>query len=965
MEHYHSLQNQLKGRFHTDLTTRMMYATDASIFRELPEAVAYPANKQDLKTLIQYANEHKTSLIPRTAGTSLAGQCVGKGIVVDVSKYMTKILDLNIEEKWVKVQPGVILSELNHYLEPYGLFFGPETSTANRCMIGGMVGNNACGLHSLIYGSTRDHTLEISAIMSDGSEALFKDIGGNELIKKCEGNTIEAKIYKKLLEVSHDNRIKKEIDEHYPNPDIPRRNSGYALDLLFKREPFNLCNLIAGSEGTLAFFTEIKLNLVPLPPKEKILVCVHLQSVEKALEANLVALEFKPSAIELMDKTILNLTKKNIEQEKNRFFVKGEPGAILMIEFVGDNLTQLAQVAKDMQAAMQKNGFGFHFPVLKNDEIQKAWNLRKAGLGILSNMAGNAKPVAVIEDTAVNVKDLPNYIHDLNLVLKKLQLQSTYHAHIATGELHVRPVLDLRKKTDREKLKQIAAETALLIKKYNGSFSGEHGDGRLRGYFNKTIFGEKLYHLFKEIKQTFDPGNIFNPGKIVDVGEIDQSLRFFDEDKYPDLNTYFDFSRYGGFISAIEKCNGSADCRKTEVAGGTMCPSYMATRDEKHSTRARANILREFLLHSTKRNRFNHREIYEVMDLCLSCKGCKTECPSNVDMATYKAEFLQHYYKNKIIPLRVKIFAYITQLNRLSQPFYRIYNALINSKIAGTLIKRILGIALKRTFPELHKHTLRKWVKKNREYLQCNNSKKKVCFFIDEFTNYNDVDVGIKAIQLLHNLGYNIRIAEIKESGRTFLSKGFVKKARKIANRNLETLNGKISPGEPLVCLEPSAILTFRDEYMEFCSQQLKGAAKHIAANAFMVDEFLEKEMLAGNISKELFRNEKEHIQLHGHCHQKALGDVGSSAFILSFPGNYSVEEIPSGCCGMAGSFGYEKEHYEVSMKVGELVLLPAIRSSKNEIIIAAPGTSCRQQIMDGTARPAYHPVEILFDALL
>ncbi len=964
MNHYHPLQRKLKGGFHTDLSARMMYATDASIFRELPEAVAYPANKQDLKTLVQYANENKTCLIPRTAGTSLAGQCVGKGIVVDVSKYMTQILDLNIKEKWVKVQPGVILSELNHYLEPYGLFFGPETSTANRCMIGGMVGNNACGLHSLVYGSTRDHTLEISAIMSDGSEVLFKDTDESPA-KKAESNTLEAKVYKKLMEVSNNREIIEEIEKNYPHPDIPRRNSGYALDLLFKRKPFNLCNLLAGSEGTLAFFTEIKLNLVPLPPKEKVLVCVHLESVEQALEANLVALEFNPSAIELMDKTILDLTKKNIEQQKNRFFVKGEPGAILMIEFVSESISELDQVAENMQAAMQSKGFGFHFPVLKNNEIQKAWNLRKAGLGILSNMAGNAKPVAVIEDTAVNVKDLPSYIRDLNLVLKKLQLQSTYHAHIATGELHVRPVLDLRKKNDREKLKQIATETALLIKKYNGTFSGEHGDGRLRGYFNKTIFGETLYELFKEIKLTFDPKHIFNPGKIVDVGEIDQSLRFFDEKEYPKIKTYFDFSRYGDFISAIEKCNGSADCRKTEITGGTMCPSYMATRDEMHSTRARANVLREFLLQSTKKNRFRHREIYEVMDLCLSCKGCKSECPSNVDMATYKAEFLQHYYKNKIIPLRARLFAYITQLNQLAQPFYRVYNALITSKLTGTLTKKLLGIAAKRTFPKLQKHTLRKWVKKNPGYLQCNNNKKNVCFFIDEFTNYNDVEVGMKAIKLLHKLGYNIKIAGIKESGRTFLSKGFVKKARKIANKNLTKLDGQLTNGVPIVCLEPSAILSFRDEYIDLCSHRLKEVAGNMAKNAFMVDEFLEKEMLAGNISKELFTKEKKHIKLHGHCHQKALGDVGSSAFMLSFPQNFSVEEIPSGCCGMAGSFGYEKEHYDVSMKVGELVLFPAIRNSDEDIIIAAPGTSCRQQIMDGTARPAYHPVEILFDALL
>lgn len=960
---YSSLIQKFHGDIFTDKATRLMYATDASIYRVLPEAVAYPKDKYDLQSLISFAKEQKTSLIPRTAGTSLAGQCVGKGIVVDISKYWNQIIEINTDKKWVRAQPGVVLYELNDALKDVGLFFGPETSTANRCMIGGMVANNACGLHSLVYGSTRDHTLEINAILSDGSEVCFKKINPDEYQQKLELQSLEGEIYRTFHAFNADSNLQDEIKNRFPKPDIPRRNTGYALDLLAKEN--NICKILSGSEGTLAFFTEIKLNLVDLPPKHKSLVCVHLASVEEAMHANLAALDCNPTAIELMDKTILDLTKKNIEQQKNRFFIEGDPGAILMVEFACATELELNKKVDLLQKAMKTNGFGYTYPALKGKEIERAWNLRKAGLGVLSNLPGDAKPVAVIEDTAVDVRDLPSYIKELNDILKKLDISSTYHAHIATGELHIRPILDLHKEEDRKKLYEIAHKTALLVTKYRGTMSGEHGDGRLRACFIEEIYGQKIYQAFKTLKNTFDPYHIFNPGKIIDSPPMNEDLREWDEVKRPQIETFFDYSSYGSFIAALEKCNGSADCRKSSQVGGTMCPSYQATKDEKHSTRGRANLLREFILKSKKVNRFNHQEVYTVLDLCLSCKGCTAECPSNVDMATFKAEFLQQYYKSNRISLRTKLFAYVTQINKLAQPFYRIYNVFMGSKFWGGIIKKMNRIAVERSFPKLHKHTLRKWINKNEVLLCSLPSKQKVVLFIDEFTNYNDVEVGKKAILLLNKLGYNIVIAPIFESGRTFLSKGLVKKAQFIANKNLVALKNKISAETPLLGIEPSAILSFRDEYPKLADKENASFAKKITEQTFTIEEFIENEMKAGRIPKDLFKKDIKKIKLHGHCHQKALGDVKSSVFVLSYPENYEVAEISSGCCGMAGSFGYEKEHYEVSMKIGELVLFPSVRASGVEVLIAAPGTSCRQQILDGAARTAYHPIEILYDAML
>jgi len=968
-----ALAANLSGDLYTDVKTRILYATDASAYREIPLAVARPKDKNDLKALIAFANKHKTSLIPRTAGTSLAGQVVGNGIVVDISKYFSQIIELNNEERWVRVQPGVILDELNMYLKPYGLFFGPETSTANRCMIGGMVGNNACGSHSIIYGTTRDHTLSTQVMLSDGSEVEFKALSKDEFAKKLNGENLENKIYQHIHSILSKPEIKEEIQNEYPDKSIYRRNTGYALDILLDSEiftdtniPFNFSNLICGSEGTLGFITEIKLNLVNIPPKEIAVVAAHFKTKEEAFKANLIALKHNPGAVEMMDNTILNLTKGNHEQQKNRFFVEGEPGAILIIEFARNSVDEIHQSCNNLIQSLKDAGFGYHFPVIYGNDTKKVWALRKAGLGVLSNMEGDAKPVSVIEDTAVNVEALPDYMDDFQKILDKHQLQCVYHAHIGSGELHLRPVLNLKDPKDVEMFRTIGLEIAHLVKRYKGSLSGEHGDGRVRGEFIPIIIGDKNYKLLQELKAVWDPNHIFNPGKIVDVPNMTHNLRYETGRKEPSIDTIFDFSDVGGILRAAEKCNGSGDCRKTEKTGGTMCPSYMATRNETDVTRARANILREFLTHSDKKNPFDHPEIKEVMDLCLSCKACKSECPSSVDVAKLKAEFLQHYYDAHGVPLRSKLIAYITQINKLASVWPSLYNFFMGNKKVSSILMKLMGFSDKRNMPALSSITMNRWMKQYiKELKDVKNSNGKVYLFNDEFTNFNDTEIGIRTVQLLTRLGYEVIIPKHIESGRTFLSKGLLRKAKKIAVQNVNYLKDIISQESPLVGIEPSAILTFRDEYPDLVGAELKSTTIELGKNALMIDEFLRREMESGKIKKEQFTDKTQKIKLHGHCQQKAVASTDPTKFLLSFPINYSVEEIPSGCCGMAGSFGYEKEHYDVSMKIGELVLFPAVREAGEDVLIAAPGTSCRHQIKDGTGKQALHPVEILYDALL
>jgi FAD/FMN-containing dehydrogenase/Fe-S oxidoreductase len=958
---FDSLVKDFEGELHfkdtvTDQAIMAVYSTDASVYQEKPLAVAIPKTIEDIKKLIQLGNEQTITLIPRAAGTSLAGQVVGNGLVVDISKNFINILEVNQVEKWVRVQPGVIRDDLNAYLKPYGLMFGPETSTSSRAMIGGMIGNNSCGLHSIIWGATRDNLLEVNALLSDGSEVIFRDLNEKSFQEKCKLDTLEGKIYQNLSDLINNTENQQAIKEGFPKANVTRRNTGYALDAILG-ETVNLAKLIAGSEGTLCFITEAKLKLIDLPPAEVGMVAVHTKTLNEALLANLVALQHHCSASELVDDFILEFTKTNIEQAKNRFFIEGEPKAILMVEFFDETEAGLKRKADNLITELKQKGFGYAHPILLKDDAKKAWEVRKGGLGLLRNLEGDTQCVNLIEDCAVDPQDLPAYIADLEILLKKNQVQYSMYAHAGAGELHVEPMINLKTTEGRQLFRTILAETALLVKKYGGSLSGEHGDGRLRGEFIPLMMGEKNYALFREVKDLFDPKGIFNKGKIIDSPPMNEFLRYEADQVTPKYETIFDFSKQESILRLAEKCSGSGDCRKTEITGGTMCPSYMATRSEKDTTRARANVLRQYY---TNEETITQESVKDVLDLCLSCKGCKSECPSSVDVGKMKAEFLQQTYDKKGVPFRSKLIGTFTKQMRLASIAPWAYNFLFKTETTRRIANRIVGFHPDRTMPLLHNTTLKRWFKKN----VSPKTNKKIYLFCDEFTNYNDVEVGKKTILLLQKLGYEVIIPNHAESGRTYLSKGMVREAQKIAIQNVELLKDIVTDNTPIIGIEPSAILTLRDEYLELVPKNLKEASEKIAKNAFLFDEWFAREIDRGNIKKEAFSTEKRLIKLHGHCHQKALSSLTPTKKSLSLPANYEVHLIPSGCCGMAGSFGYEVEHYEVSMKIGELVLFPIVRKQADEVIIAAPGTSCRHQIKDGTGRIAQHPAEILYEAL-
>jgi Fe-S oxidoreductase/FAD/FMN-containing dehydrogenase len=843
-------------------------------------------------------------------------------------------------------------------------------------MMGGMVGNNACGAHSLIYGSTRDHLLGVTGMLSNGDSVAFHPLDDKTFRAKLDGNNFESKIYRNIHEILTNERNREEIINGYPDPFVKRRNTGYALDMLLAMSPFtqsgnpfNFSKLIAGSEGTLLFVTEIKLNLVPVPPKVKGLLCVHFNTLEESLQANLICLKHNPGAIELMDSTILECTKANITQRKNRFFVQGDPGAILIVEFARTSIDEIKQITDDLIKDLKQAGFGYHFPLITGDDINKVWALRKSGLGVLSNIPGDAKPVSLIEDTAVRPDLLPGYVSDIKLLLSQHGLSCVFHAHIATGELHMRPVIDLKDPEGVKLFRIVATEVAHLVRKYRGSLSGEHGDGRLRGEFIPVIVGEHNYQLMRQVKQTWDPYGIFNKGKITDTPKMDTSLRTHRLVKNTvNIKPVFDHSSTLGFIRHVEQCNGSGDCRKSALMGGTMCPSFMATKDEDTTTRARANALREYLVNPLHENRMSLESVYDILDLCLSCKGCKSECPSNVDMAKLKAEFLQHYHDKKGVSLTTWLVANIARIHRINSHFPWLYNSLMKSRLIEGMVKGMLGFARERTLPLLSGVSFEKWLHKN-NYLKngletTGPDKPEVYFFLDEFTNYLDAEIGMAAIRLLKAFNYNIHILHSKESGRTFISKGLLRKAKKIADYNIKVYRNVIDDNHVLVGIEPSAILAFRDEYPELVSKSLQENANKLAFNCLTFDEFIAREFQAGRIDRNRFTDEKQTVKLHGHCQQKAISSTAASKIMLSIPVNYSVEEIRSGCCGMAGAFGFEKNHYELSMKIGELVLFPSVRNSQPGTIICATGNSCRQQILDGTGVIALHPAEILYNAL-
>lgn len=960
------LDKELEGNLQYDTLHQKLYATDASVYRKYPLAVAFPKTSADLRKIILFCQKNQIGIIPRTAGTSLAGQCVGPGMIVDVSKYFTKILSVDTKKKRVTVQPGVIRDDLNRYLSSYGLFFGPNTSTSSRCMIGGMVGNNSSGTTSIQYGVTRDKIHQLETLLSDGSKAIFKPLSATALKQKCQENTLEGKLYKRLVEVLENPENQKEIVDHFPNANVHRRNTGYALDALLEMKPFasegsafNLSKLLVGSEGTLAFTTAITLDLEELPPQHSVMIAAHFKSINQAMQAVVPVMKHSLFTCELIDKTILDCTKKNASQRKNRFFIQGDPKAILLLELRANTIETLETDLKQLKQTLLDSGLSYALPELRATEINSANQLRLAGLGLLGNIVGDDKAVACIEDTAVPLEHLSEYIEAFQALMKEFNQEVVYYAHAGAGELHLRPILNLKTKKGVKDFRAITLAVAHLVKKFKGSLSGEHGDGIVRSEFIPLMVGQKNYALFKTIKTSFDPENRFNPGKIVDPFPMDQNLRYSTTTVTPPLKTFLDFSTDKGLLRAAEKCNGSGECRN-EIPVGTMCPSYRATRDEKDSTRGRANVLREVLTHNKNENPFDDQDLKKVFDLCLSCKACASECPSSVDIASYKAEFLFQYQKTHGSSLRDKIFAYNGLISQWGQPFRTIQNWVLQNPFTGILIKKQLGIASERTLPPLKK-ALYPQLKLNP--IPKEKRIKKIYLYLDEFTNYLDTEVGQDTFDLLTHLGYEVQLLPPSESGRTYISKGFLKQAKTCAERNVSHYSPLINLDTPLVGIEPSAIYTFKDEYPKLCSDREK--AQTLAENCFLIETFLAKEVALGNIQAEAFHSESKQIKIHTHCYQKALGKSSDTFTILNLPKNYSVRLLNTGCCGMAGSFGYEKEHYQLSLKVGEERLFPAIRKTEINHIIAANGTSCRHQIAEGTQRNAMHPVSILKQALV
>ena len=978
---YATLDRILDGEVRSDRVARSIYATDASEYQQRPEAVAFPKTDADIHELIRFASIEGVGIIPRAAGTSLAGQVVGGGIVVDSGRHMNMILGLDVERRRVRVQPGVIRNELNRYLAPHGLFFAPETSTADWAMIGGMVGNNSCGSNSIAYGTTRDHLLTARGFLADGSEVTFGPLTKEEFAAKCAAaDSLETRIYCGVRELLSDAATRQTIRENFPKPEVTRRNTGYALDALLDAScfdatsdtPFNLCRLIAGSEGTLFFGVEYELNLIPLPPPGALL-CVHCGSVEEALRATVMVMQNRPrlhnadgselTACELIDDKILSCTKDNLEQARNRSFVIGEPGAVLVVELKHADAAQRSRDIAALRERLEQAGLGYAYPVLEGAESAKVWELRRAGQGLVNNLPGDAKPREIVEDTAVAVEDLPAYIADFDrLLAEKYQIDCVHYAHAGAGELHLRPLFDLHSADGLAMFRSVATDVAMLVKKYRGSLSGEHGDGRLRGEFIRMMVGDACYRYLEQVKRLFDPKAILNPNKIIATPPMDTSLRILPGVADPHHHTVFRFADTGGVLRAAEKCTGVGQCRKPPGAGGTMCPSYMATRNEQDSTRARANMLRAALSDPSTADPWSRPELAEVLDLCLSCKACKSECPSNVDMARLKAEWEQHRHDAKGVPYRTLMVAEMPRLMRLAALVPWLANACLTAPGVSSLIKWMLGFHARRSLPTVSRTLLSEWVRRPHR-TRGDGRRGRVHLFCDEFSETLDAEIGIKAVQLLEALGYEVTIPKHVESGRAKISKGLLRSARTLAVTNLELLGPVVSDEVPLLGIEPSAILGFRDEIPDLVPQQHEAAARKLAANCFLIDEFLARELAAGRLSPDDFDSTPRRILVHGHCHQKALASLEPTLQLLRLPAGHSVEAIPSGCCGMAGSFGYDRGHFDLSMQIGEMVLFPAIRRAPTETLIAAPGTSCRHQIKDGTGRSALHPVEILHAA--
>lgn len=949
------LNRRVDGEVRFDKMTRMLYSADASIYQIEPVGVVLPKNADDVIAVVETARRHNVHVLPRGGGTSLAGQTVANAIVIDFSRHMRHIIELNAEEGWVRTQPGIILDELNHKIAHSGLFFTPDPSTSSRGNVGGALGNNSCGAHSIMWGKTVDNVHSLDAILSNGDPAHFGPIDGTQLEAKMRGESLEADIYRSLFSIGEAHRD--EILSRYPK--IQRRVSGYNLDEFVGGSAFNMARFVVGSEGTLVTITEAKLALVPRP-KLRALSVIHFDNLIESMEATVATLEMDPAAVELIGSMIIRQAKSNLAYSRITDFIQGDPEALLVVEVVAETEPELMSKLERLEQRIRRDRLGYAMPrLIKPADQAKVWDVRKAGLGLMMNVPGDAKPLPFVEDTAVSPEKLPQFVQRFDEIVRSHDTEAGYYGHASVGCLHIRPLINLKRQDGVDKMVSISDEISDLVLEFGGSLSGEHGDGLVRSPYNEKMFGSRIYHAFRDVKRAFDPQGIMNPGKIVDAPPMTQNLRIGPEYKPIQMQTGFAFAQEGSFAHAIEMCNGQGACRK--VLGGTMCPSYMATRDEEHSTRGRANALRGAMSGALPPESLTSERMRQVMDLCLECKGCAAECPSNVDMAKLKYEFLDKYHKANGHSLRDMLFGNIAAVNRLASFFAPLSNLPLKSALGKQLLERYAGIDKRRTLPPVASQTFTQWFRATGGSPTSDAKLGTVLLFADTFTNYNHPEIGIAAVKVLRALGYQVILPRAACCGRPMLSKGYMDKAKASARANVDGVYPHIERGAKLVGIEPSCILSFKDEYPDLLADDPK--AKTIAANTMLIEEFLLYAQETHGATLQ-YANPPRKVLFHGHCHQKALVGTRPAMQALNAIPDCEASEIPSGCCGMAGSFGMEKERYDISMTIGEMSLFPAIRAQQGDFELVMEGVSCRQQVEHACGKKAKHLVELLADAL-
>jgi len=959
------LEQQLAGEVRFDTVSRALYSTDASVYRIEPLGVAIPKTREDLIRIVRIASRFRCPITLRGGGTAQAGQAIGDGLQIDISKYYNQILELNVQERWVRVQPGIVLDELNAILRPHGLRFAPDVSTASRATIGGMMANNSSGARSVLYGKTIDHVLEQEVILADGSVVHFRALNENELQEKMQGDTLEAQCYRTVHRLGQE--CAEEVDRRFPK--VLRRVGGYNLDEFTgsagdlvaasslppdnqlpshdqfpsrdrKGASFNLTRLLVGSEGTLGVILEAKLNLVPLPKNKAVLV-VQFKDLLEALGSTPLILRHNPSAVEVMDKFILDHTRLSPNLQRTReTFIEGEPGAILCIEFYDEAKENLPPRLEACESDLRRANWGYRFFHALELPVQaRVWNLREAALGLSMTMKEDAKSLSFVEDTAVAPEKLRDYIERFMEIIRRHETVAGVYAHASVGCLHVRPVVNMKTAEGVKKFETIANEVSDLVLEFGGALSGEHGDGLVRGSFMRKMFGPVIYEAFRTIKRTFDPLGIFNPGKIVDSPPITENLRFGPGYISPNPETFFDYSDYGGMGGAVEMCSGLGACRKT--LEGTMCPSYMATKEELHTTRGRANVVRGGLAGAV-----DDEGVYRALDLCLECRACKAECPVGVDMARFKSEFLASYWQKHGTPRHAQMLGNVRAFAELGHPFASFVNWSSTIKPVRLLNESLFGIDRRRTLPALSRQTLEARTK-NRTGEPC------VFLFNDTFTNFYDPEIGLAVWDVLEAAGLKVGLAPNHCCGRPLISKGLLAKARENAQRNTKALYKLAISGRKIVFCEPSCLSAVKEDAPSLLRREEQRKARVVADAAVLFEEF------AAGLDLPLNPGPPE-ILLHGHCHQKSMGLLPpAKALLEKIPGS-TVIDLDAGCCGMAGSFGYSKDHYEVSRQIAERKLLPQVRAKKASAAVVAAGTSCRHQIADFTDQTAVHPAILL-----